>query len=133
MDRLSDELKHCLDNSGCEECKHFEAKSVLTCRNLLQEAYERIKEYEDLEEQGKLLKLPCAVGDTVYRIDESDCESCETERPDINEKCTCKFGEFCGYEEITESKFELSMLQDFGKTVFLTKEEAESALTELQR
>ena len=29
---------------------------------------ERLKKYEDLEEQGKLLKLPCAVGDTVYVI-----------------------------------------------------------------
>lgn len=29
---------------------------------------QKLKHYEDLEEQGKLLKLPCAVGDTVYRI-----------------------------------------------------------------
>lgn len=31
-------------------------------------AVEKLAEYEDLEEQGKLLKLPCAVGDTVYVI-----------------------------------------------------------------
>ena len=29
-------------------------------------AINKCAEYEDLEEQGKLLKLPCAVGDTVY-------------------------------------------------------------------
>ena len=29
---------------------------------------EEYKKYKDLEEQGKLLKLPCAEGDTVYRI-----------------------------------------------------------------
>lgn len=91
------------------------------------------KKMLDLDEQRKLLKLPCAVGDTVYRIDESDCEACETERQDINEKCTCKFGEFCGYEEVTKSEFKLDTLKDFGKTVFLTKEEAETALSELQR
>ncbi len=28
--------------------------------------YEKLEQYEDLEEQGKLLKLPCAVGDMVY-------------------------------------------------------------------
>lgn len=28
----------------------------------------KLAEYEDLEEQGKLLKLPFAVGDTVYEI-----------------------------------------------------------------
>lgn len=27
---------------------------------------ERLKEYEDMEEEGKLLKIPCKVGDTVY-------------------------------------------------------------------
>lgn len=31
--------------------------------------FEKLAEYEDLEEQGKLLKLPCAVGDTVWDID----------------------------------------------------------------
>lgn len=28
----------------------------------------KLKEYEDLEEQGRLLKLPCKVGDTVWQI-----------------------------------------------------------------
>ena len=28
---------------------------------------EKLAEYEDLEEQGLLLKLPCKVGDTIYR------------------------------------------------------------------
>ena len=30
------------------------------------QAYFKLKDYEDLEEQGLLLKLPCKVGDTVY-------------------------------------------------------------------
>ena len=29
---------------------------------------EKLVCYEDLEEQGKITKLPCAVGDTVYRV-----------------------------------------------------------------
>ena len=32
--------------------------------------YFKLKEYEDLEEQGLLAKLPCKVGDTVWVIDE---------------------------------------------------------------
>ena len=32
------------------------------------ELRERLKYYEDLEEQGRLLVLPCKVGDTVYEI-----------------------------------------------------------------
>lgn len=31
-------------------------------------AIKKLSDYEGLEEQGKLLKLPVAVGDTVYRI-----------------------------------------------------------------
>lgn len=36
-------------------------------------AIDKLAEYEDLEEQSKLLKLPCAVGDTVYVL--AECES----------------------------------------------------------
>ena len=36
--------------------------------NELNNALEKLAEYEDLEEQGLLIKLPCKVGDTVYQI-----------------------------------------------------------------
>lgn len=77
---------------------------------------EHLKEYEDLEEQGKLLKLPCAVGDVVYVV---------------NKLCT---GEIC----VTEEKTDVGMItafmlnEDFGKTVFLTQKEAEVALEKLK-
>lgn len=29
---------------------------------------QKLADYEDLEEQGRLIKLPCKVGDTVYEI-----------------------------------------------------------------
>ena len=87
---------------------------------------ERLKEYEDLEEQGKLLKLPCAVGDAVYSLDRfcggysSDCPS----RP-------CESCE--DYQlEIYDGKFKLSDINDFGKTVFLTRQEAEDKLAEME-
>lgn len=32
------------------------------------EAYYKLQHYEDLEEQGRLIKLPCKIGDTVYGI-----------------------------------------------------------------
>ena len=34
-------------------------------KNLL---IEKLGEYEDLEEQGRLVKLPCKIGDTIYEI-----------------------------------------------------------------
>ena len=32
------------------------------------QVYFKLKDYEDLEEQGKLIELPCKIGDTVYGI-----------------------------------------------------------------
>ena len=81
-------------------------------------AINKCTDYEDLEEQGKLLKLPCAVGDMVYvlRLD-------NTAYMMNNEKVW----------EIVEDKFEIFHFDSIGKTVFLTKEEAEAALKELER
>lgn len=42
-------------------------------KKLLNDAITKLAEYEDLEEQGKLLKLPCAVGDMVYVL--AECEN----------------------------------------------------------
>lgn len=60
----------------------------------------KLAEYEDLEEQGLLLKLPCKVGDSIYSV--------------IEDGLT-----------IVELKFSLAFYvrrkNDFGKTVFLHK------------
>lgn len=71
----------------------------------------KIKEYESLEEQNRLLKLPCKIGHRVYMI-----------------------YQFCGEGawEIEEHKIRLEDLENIGKTVFLTREEAEAALKALE-
>ena len=86
-------------------------------------AIRKLSEYEGLEEQGKLLKLPCVVGDEVYTAGYGvgrplkwkiiSCEICEEEIVFID-------------EAETEWRAE-----DFGKTVFLTQEEAVAALQNL--
>lgn len=79
----------------------------LTKGNPYRKIIGKLKEYEDLEEQGKLLKLPCAVGSLVYE--------------------PYRFlGE--GAWEIDVHKIRLEDLDKIGKTVFLTREEAEVAL-----
>lgn len=47
--KLSEELRHCLEGNGCADCACYEPKSVLTCRGLLQKAYEAVKRYEEME------------------------------------------------------------------------------------
>ena len=68
---------------------------------------EKLADYEDLEEQGRLVILPCKVGDDVYYI-----LGIPNETPCAIDKCT----------------FELSDINKIGKTLFLTREEAEAKL-----
>lgn len=78
--------------------------------------YEKLREYEDLEEQGLLLKLPCKVGDEVWRI--------STQHDNYDDS---------PYKIVTRTTFRLDMLDCTGKTVFLTKAEAEKALAEMEK
>lgn len=83
----------------------------------------KLGEYEDLEEQGLLLRLPCKVGDTVYilfinRIMENRVISIIVQRSFIVVYCANNYYPFS--------------IEDFGKTVFLTKEEAEAKLREME-
>lgn len=106
---------------------------------------DRLAEYEDLEEQGKLLKLPCAVGDTVYRIcpkcndsHNGSCKNCAWENSCSNRGCTVygvwKDGRY-PMGECTIVPYKVSwnyipnLLENIGKRVFLTREEAEAAAT----
>ena len=109
--------------------KHMQILDYLD-KYLIVECLNKLVEYEDLEEQGKLLKLPCAVGDTVYIV-EDDCDygwDCYT-------KAMCKNCEYRNLH-IEEDIFSLSEialhLNNFGKTVFITREEAEAALKEME-
>ena len=96
----------------------------------LQEILEKLAEYEDLEEQGKLLKLPCAVGNTVYEINKIR-ETVSTFT--VKGFSVSEHGIFVKWELSDGIYRNLDGFNDdeIGKTVFLTREEAEAALKEL--
>ena len=84
-----------------------------------------IAEYEDAEEQGLLLRLPCPIGTTVYNTTWWD---------DVEEKVKVDgktFFRMTHKHKISKSKFSYMDIKDFGKTVFLTKEEADQALKQM--
>ncbi len=105
---------------------------------LLIQMADKLAEYEDLEEQGKLWKLPCAVGDTVWDNDFG--------RPCSYEVTGFSFGNLNdGFDEEMELNEVLVHYTDsdrcvsgrcpvseIGKTVFLTKQSAEQALKEME-
>ena len=78
---------------------------------------DKLAEYEDAEEKGLLLRLPCPIGTTVFVVVEEYEEMYE---PDST------------YFEIYSESFHPYMLDDIGKYVFLTEEEAEAALKKMQ-
>lgn len=102
---------------------------------------ERLKAYEDLEEQAKLLKLPCAVGDTVWYWDEEydPIEEAPFEGYVLGYEIDLsgiiyilirqKTDFIPAWNDDTKWKLEIG---NFGKTVFFTREEAEAALKELE-
>lgn len=92
-------------------------------KNLL---IERLGKYEDLEEHGRLVKLPCKIGDEVYNITWWD---------DVQEKVVVKGKIYCRTvrkHKVTKSIFSYFDILEFGKTVFLTRKEAEAKLKELR-
>ena len=91
-------------------------------------AYKKLAEYEDLEEQGLLLRLPCKVGDTVYALrygEENDFIIVETKIIEIRQNMNGIF-----FEPLISRK--AYKTEDFGKEVFLTQAEAEQKLKQME-
>lgn len=82
----------------------------------------KLAEYEDLEEQGLLLRLPCPIGTTVYN---TTCWDDVTEKREVDGKT---FYRIVHKHKVSKSTFSLGDIYNFGKTVFLTKAEAEQKL-----
>lgn len=99
-------------------------------RYFVGEAIDKLAEYETADDEGRLVALPCNVGDTVYLIDDIDCvferESIVTEIEIDKDGVTIMIQDEI---PICSSGYNLS---DFGEIVFLTREEAEKALKEME-
>ena len=117
-DREVDEIDGC--NEYCGLCNEDCSKCAI------QKCFNKLAEYEDLEEQGLLFRLPCKVGTSVYMVAQ-DCggDTLDCMRGD----CEC-----CPYlySFVEENTFEVYMCDEVGKTVFLTKAEAEQKLKEME-
>lgn len=94
----------------------------------LAEWLEQLKEYKQLEEQGRLIKLPCKIGSVLYEI--KDLTGFITERDiDKIEIFECPTPHIF----LTSGRYyRMSASRDFGRTVFATKSEAEAKLKELR-
>ena len=99
------------------------------------DALNRLAEYEDAEEQGLLLRLPCKVGDSYFAIKKFCDEHGELEEPVEHWDSDCYGCNLpCNAElEVKEGKFNsihhiIAERKGIGVSIFLTREEAEKAL-----
>lgn len=105
---------------------------------------DRLASYEDLEEQGLLVRLPCKVGDTVWVVtspinvfgyDEYDGDAeYEVYESFLSSVSYYASGEqFRIYAKVTNSFIVAYFREcDFGESIFLTREDAEKKLEEMK-
>lgn len=124
------DIKHLETTMNNSTKEYWEHKQVA-------EYLRKFKEYEDLEEQGRLVKLPCKVGDTVYVngvLGYGEAERYRVIRVDYHSTLGTGRNEFY-IEALLCADPDSSIAfcdKQFGKTVFLTKSEAEAKLKELR-
>lgn len=96
---------------------------------------ERLAKYEGLEEQGKLIKLPCAVGDILYtNFSVQGWYFREKNKP---YEIKVVFIGINGVDNFINVAYENGNMwqfnfSDIGKRIFLTKEEAKKKLEEME-
>ncbi len=113
----------CIDE---EYCPHLNEDNCLC----LQEAIKRLAEYEDLEEQGLLVKPKCKPGDIVWETNRRRNIISEYEVVNIRYDIDKKIHYMWRLRSGVYSNLFGCWDKDFGKTVFLTRAEAEEALKE---
>lgn len=116
------ERRSIMCSSYCDNCSQG-AGNCKTVKNMIK----KLATYEDLEEQGLLVRLPCNVGDDLYCIVNGEVKKLKVHSfgvPDF---------------EITDIEFKyvdgfkiVRFVGEVGKTVFLTREEAEKKLEEMK-
>ena len=153
MERLTERFMHGLGVKYCyDSCSVCD---VAVCCGLLEDILEKLAHYEDLEEQGRLVELPCAVGDTVWLIEKNynkcanhyDCEHYDYDEYLIiwcEKNCPNGFRGTGVIQAIIEAieinreqvLVQLNVYDNYLRvpitSVFLTKEEAEAKLAKKQ-
>lgn len=132
FDRASD-----IEADGCMTCSEYcdtiDALDITCSDCAIQKAFDKLAEYEDLEEKGLLLKLPCKIGDFIYVLEDVYGKG-ELEITEYRIECMRTGDDFSltfdalEHDECLEFTFE-SM--DIGRIVFLSFVEAEKELERL--
>ena len=124
----SDELLYAIANRLAEyEDTGLEPEKIAFLKNVVDDAFsdkpeftEHIRELLRAEKDGRLVVLPCKVGDTIYRCGDPIKKIYEWQIAYVE-----VYEDETVFVDDSDNTF---VEADIGKTVFLTREEAEKAL-----
>ena len=134
MERLTERYVPNNEKKGIAGIKVFESENKIPVKVLsgeyLYPAIEKLAAYEDLEEQGLLVRLPCKVGDTVYVptrnfISELRITMVSVDMHEAYFSWMLNSGIYPNLDGFSRNKL--------GKTVFLTRKEAEKKLEKMKK
>ena len=123
---------------------HDDGSSEYDCDASVRATNNRLGQLEDKIEEGKLVELPCKVGDTVYVVTSpfnvfDDIEYDENMKDEVYEAYVSSVSfyesgeQYRIYAKVTNHFIGAYFREcDFGKTVFLTEAEAKAKLKELR-
>lgn len=106
--------------------EHFSGLEMAKLYSALMER----KKYQEADKDGRIVVLPCKVGQRVFALLDTDkhISECEVKQIGMGNEIG-----FIGLEPICARGREYGVaLNGFGKTVFLTREEAEKALEAME-
>lgn len=106
-------------------------QDIITDHKLCKVQENELAKVVELLKTDRLIELPCKVGEPLYKL----LTKCETTR-----YCPAEYCSECGLKDVVESVAQIPFFinpidyfnENMGKTVFLTKEEAEAKLAELK-
>ena len=111
---------------------HGEWRAMMSVLNSIGGGYTRLRELAEADRAGRLVVLPCKVGDTVYEVTSRKTIS-EYRVKAIRVELFCTFIEWDIVAGFVDKSIFGVPVDEIGKTVFLTREEAEKALEAMKQ
>lgn len=148
MERLTERYAPNNEKKGIAGIKVFESENKIPLVKVLSGEYlypaiEKLADYEDLEEQGLLVRLPVKIGDDIYKIpskanyDLNVLNGYKANNRVYHQKAySIVFSQSGWFVQCDKDSIHapnvICVDVEYGKTWFLTREEAEKKLEEIQ-
>lgn len=149
MERLTERYVPNDEKKGITGIKVFESENKIPLVKVLSEEYlypaiEKLATYEDLEEQGLLVRLPVKIGDDIYKIpskanyDLNVLNGYKANNRVYHQKVySIVFSQRGWFVQCDKDSIHVPNVicvdVEYGKTWFLTREEAEKKLKEMKK